>query len=170
MESFSKVFWVIGGKYTTYRKIGVDCVNRVLKSLKGPGAAPVKINTITIQRRRGRPIVTESYPLYGSGEISETPQVAADRSRLPLQTIEYLMGKYGTRYIDLLKLIETRPELKNPICSCSPVIAAQVMYSIQTEMAQTPEDVILRRLGLQYLACATKQCEKFIQSQFSNED
>ena len=76
------------------------------------------------------------------------------------------MEKYGTRYVDVLKLTENRPELKNSICTCSPAIGAQVIYSIETEMAQTPADILNRRLGLGYLKCSTKECEKFIRSRF----
>ena len=149
VESFSGLFLVIGGKYTTYRKIALDCVNKVLKSLKGVSS--------------GSAIVADYYPLYGSGEISESAQSAAGRFNLPAQTVEYLMQKYGTRYADVLKLTENHPELKNPICSCSPAIGAQVVYSIQTEMAQTAEDVFDRRLGLGYLECPTLHCRKYIE-------
>ncbi len=174
VESFSGLFLVIGGKYTIYRKIALDCVNRILKSLQGvtgvAGAAPVAPTTIkTFQGNRGRPIVADYYPLYGSGEISDSPQIAADRFGLPVKTVEYLMEKYGTRYLDVLKLTEGQPKLKKPICTCSPTIAAQILYSIQTEMAQTPEDIIDRRLGLAYLLCPSKQCEKLIRSQWFSD-
>ena len=175
--SFSGLFFVIGGKYTTYRKIAMDCVNRILKRLKGSGAAGDGAGAgLTPRReiaeRQARPVSSrphfspELYPLYGSGEISESPQVAAGRFGLPIETVQYLMEKYGTRYVDVLKLTENRLELKNPICSCSPAIGAQIVYSIETEMAQTPEDIIHRRLGLGYLMCPTQQCRKNIERSF----
>ncbi len=167
--SFSGLFFVIGGKYTTYRKIAMDCVNRILKSLQNPSGVGARAGLTPrreIAERQARPISFESYPLYGSGEISESAQAAADRVGLPIKTVTYLMGKYGTRYIDVLKLTENHPELKNPICSCSPAIGAQVVYSIETEMAQTPEDIIHRRLGLGYLMCPTQQCRKNIERIF----
>lgn len=186
-ESFSGIFFVIGGKYTTYRKIARDCVERIWGSLRnsgrtragltparphffqsagGPHRPACQLEKYLAGRRQARPAFSEYYPLYGSGEISESPQAAADRFGLSAKTVTYLMEKYGTRYLDVLTLTQNHPELKNPICSCSPAIGAQIVYSIETEMAQTPEDIIHRRLGLGYLRCSTKECEKVIRSHF----
>lgn len=161
--SFSGLFFVIGGKYTTYRKIAMDCVNRVLKSLDEGVPRCILANLPRIRMQEaGHPLVAESYPLYGSGEIPESAPAASDRFGLPVKTVTYVMEKYGTRYLDVLSLTQNRPELKNPLCACSPAIGAQLAYSIETEMAQTPEDIIWRRLGLGYLSCPTKECAKSI--------
>ncbi len=136
----SGVWVVIGGKYTTYRKIAEDCVKRFI---------PVKTD--------------DQYPLYGSGMIKEKTADIAAQSGIAAATMEYLMNKYGTRYQDVVALTQKNPELKKPICSCSPAIAAQIVYAVETEMAQTKEDIIERRLGLKYLDCPTKACEKNIE-------
>ena len=39
-------------------------------------------------------------------------------------------------------------KLKERICTCSPAIAAQVVYARDVEMAQNVEDVMERRLGI----------------------
>ena len=57
------------------------------------------------------------------------------------------MEFYGTRYIDVLRLIQNNPALKEPLCACSPAIKAQVVYAIETEMAVKDEDIIKRRLS-----------------------
>ena len=144
VESFSGMLLVIGGKYTTYRKIAEDCVNKITKVRKD-----------------------EEFRLYGSGTISEEPEFVAQREGVPVETARYLMDRYGVRYSDVLKLTKNNPDLKKPLCSCSEAIAAQAVYSIQTEMARKPEDVIRRRLGIGYLGCKTKQCEKTIERFFT---
>ncbi|MFA5060147.1 MAG: glycerol-3-phosphate dehydrogenase [Candidatus Omnitrophota bacterium] len=135
----SGVTFVIGGKYTTYRAIAEDCLKRVLK----------------IRSK-------EEFRVYGSGVVIEKPEEIAKKFRIELESAQALVNKYGTRYKDVLKLTETNSSLKERFCSCNPFIKAQVIYSIKNELAQTPEDIIERRLGLCFYQCATKDCEKFI--------
>ncbi len=156
VQAQSGLFFVIGGKYTTYRVIARDCLKKVFGKRKGPPA----------KNRGGGPLLSqtdEDYPLYGSGPLIQTPAAAARQFDVSRETVEHLMGKYGTRYEDVLRLTLENPELKKPLCTCSPAIAAQVVYSIQVEMARRPEDIILRRLGIGYLGCGTKTCERMIE-------
>ena len=94
--------------------------------------------------------------------VKESAEDLTGQYGLGAQTVKYLMNKYGTRYRDVLDLTKKDKRLKEPICRCSPAIGAQVVYSIQVEMAVTPEDIIWRRLGLGYLSCPTKECETVI--------
>jgi glycerol-3-phosphate dehydrogenase len=139
-ETYSGLIFVTGGKYTAYRKIAEECLRKF---------TPIPVDT--------------DYPLYGAGEIKETPQDAAKRCELPKETIELLMSQYGTRYQDVLRLTETDPQLRERLCGCSPMIEAQVVYAIQTEMAQTLDDIVWRRLGLGFYDCPTKNCREVIQ-------
>lgn len=142
-ESNDGVTYVIGGKYTTYRKIAEECISRFVD---------------------GKPVDTESeFKLYGTGEIGEDFSRIAEDYNLHQSTVEYLMGLYGVRYIDVLKLIDKDPELNQTICSCSPIIRAQVVYSIETEMARKDVDIIQRRLSLGYSACNSGECRKVIE-------
>ena len=143
-EAYSGVIYVIGGKYTTYRKIAEDCLKRIVRS---------------------RPLADTraGFPVYGSGEITEGAQVVAERNGLDIDIVKYLMDFYGTRYIDVLQLIQNDPALKEPLCACSPAIRAQVVYAIETEMAVRNEDIIRRRLSLVYRPCRSGQCMKEIQ-------
>jgi glycerol-3-phosphate dehydrogenase len=137
-ESYSGVLYVIGGKYTTYRKIAENVVRH-----------------ITRQKPRD---TKESYPVYGGGIIEGSPEHAAEKYGIDVKTVQYLMSFYGSRYADVLKLFEQYPQSRKPLCTCSPAIIAQVIYSIETELAKTKEDIIERRLGLHYLECPTRQC------------
>jgi len=74
-----------------------------------------------------------------------------------------LMDFYGIRFRDVLSLIENDPGLKEPICSCSSVIRAQIKYAIESEMAATQEDIVNRRLTLGYSGCQSGECRKVIE-------
>jgi len=141
-ESYSGMIYVMGGKYTTYRKIAEDVLHRlVTKSL---------VDTSKI------------FPVYGSGLIRESAEAAARPYGLEPGLVKSLMNYYGVRFKDVLALIERDASLKEKICTCSNVIRAQIVYAIESEMAQTEEDIIMRRLTLGYRECSTHQCQRAI--------
>jgi glycerol-3-phosphate dehydrogenase len=142
-ESSSGLIYVMGGKYTMYRKIAEDVVRRVAR----------------------KPLVDtrKLFPVYGSGTPAGEPAAVARQYNVELDLVRALMDFYGTRYGDVLKLTEEDAALKEPICACSPVIRAQVVYAVRTEMARTPEDIITRRLTLGYTGCADGRCRREIQ-------
>ena len=143
----SGVTYVMGGKYTTYRRIAEDCLKKFMYLKTRPSL---------------------EYPLYGSGVPTEsTSEVAADFG-VKEETVQYLKDKYGMRYLDVLSLTRGDSSLKQELCDCSPAICAQVVYSIEIEMAQNVDDVLTRRLGLTYVACASQQCRTFIEKIFKN--
>ncbi len=145
-RSYSGVLYVLGGKYTTYRKIAEECLTLLLnRKLRSSNS---------------------DYPLFGSGEIKESSEAIAKEFGADLETVEYLISKYGSRYRDILNLTKKDPSWKNKICTCTPAILAQIVYSKEVEMAKTPEDIIWRRLGIGYVDCQTKKCRDLIQKLF----
>jgi glycerol-3-phosphate dehydrogenase len=143
-ESFSGTIYVMGGKYTTYRKIAEDVVRKLTK----------------------KPLVNtrKKFPVYGSGDIKDTVDTLAQRYELAPEIIKALISFYGVRFVDVIKRVEQDAALKVPICSCCPVILAQVVYAIETEMARTVEDIIMRRLVIGYKECPTGECRKTVRS------
>ena len=123
--SKSGVIFVVGGKYTTYRKVAEDCMNRIHRIYE-----------------------KEEFTVYGSGPISERVEIVAARTGLEREVVQSLMDLYGSRYQDVLKLVEKDPSLKEKILDTPPVIKAQLVYSVETEMARTVEDITDRRLSL----------------------
>ena len=61
---------------------------------------------------------------------------------------DHLLTTYGTRYNDIIQLVEENPSLGKTICSSSPIIKAEVVYAVRNEMAQKLSDVVLRRTEL----------------------
>ena len=145
--SYSGLIYVMGGKYTTYRKIAEDVVNKLTK----------------------KPLVDtqEQFPVYGSGVIEENASTVGQKYGLNSEVVQSLMDFYGSRYDDVLSLIDGGPSLKEPICSCSSIIRAQVVYALEVEMANTEEDIIERRLMLKFIDCQSGECRKVIKEMLS---
>lgn len=146
----SGIWFVMGGKYTTYRAIAEEAVARAL-----PHLAP--------KMPFGR-----QYTLYGSGGSNEELKILSQRYDVPLDLVRYLLGIYGSRFSDVLNITRGNNQLKERICSCSPAIVAQVVYAQQVEMAQTVEDVMERRLDLSYMGCPKGDCRRIIEEILKN--
>lgn len=140
-ESSSGVVYIMGGKYTTYRKIAEDALKKIKKDIKN----------------------SEDYPLYGAGPISDSAQSVAMNYDMSANTVEHLIKTYGNKYKNVLSLIAKDHSLKERICDCSPTIKAQVIYAIQNELAVHADDIFNRRLNLIYKSCLTKRCLKTIE-------
>lgn len=142
-RSYSGILYVVGGKYTTYRKVAQHCMEKILnKKLQDD---------------------QEHYPVFGSGTMEEDVQQIAQLYLVSQELVQYLQSFYGTRFQEVLHLTRYDPALKGPICPCSPIIGAQVRYALQYEMAHTVED-IKRRLALWSVDCASQQCQQMIEA------
>lgn len=63
---------------------------------------------------------------------------------LPSAAMVRLLNCYGSRITRLLSLMREEPELARPVVSDSPLLAVQVAYATDFEMARIPEDVLSR--------------------------
>lgn len=140
----SGIYFVMGGKYTTYRAIAEEAVAKALPSFasKMPYAG--------------------EFTLYGSLGVNEELKILSQRFEVSIDLLRFLQDVYGGRFIDVLNLTRENKRLKEKICSCSPTIAAQVVYARDVEMAQNMEDIVERRLGLSFLDCPEGTCRKRI--------
>jgi glycerol-3-phosphate dehydrogenase len=132
-DSASGLISILGGKWTTYRLMAERTINRVEQSLGRKLAA----------------CRTREYPLAGAQGYSAdywrtlTP-------RVPEPTARHLAAKYGTHAGEVLELISADESLGEPLIAGVPQIRAQVVYAIRSEMAETIEDILARRIGLQF--------------------
>lgn len=106
----------------------------------------------------------QDYALVGSGAIPETVAESAQTFGVSEPTIVYLRELYGTRTRQVLSLLREDASLKLPLCDCSLAIRAQVVYALKQELAQVPEDIYTRRLGLNYLLCLSQRCRVEIEN------
>ena len=140
VDGRSRLITVTGGKLTTYRSMAAEAVDHVIRGL------PPK-------RRGGWPgeSGTAREPLPGS----EARDLAAFRTRglsvgLPAETVEHLLRHYGSESAGIMNLGMGNRALFERLDPGHPAIAAEVIHAARRELAQTVEDVLVRRVHLYY--------------------
>jgi glycerol-3-phosphate dehydrogenase len=117
LVSSSGLVTITGGKWTTYRRMGEDCVNRVAQL----GGFP------SVGSR------TASLPLHGSSTASEIFSPPAH------------LAVYGADRRKIEELAVSEHSLGAPLHARLPYLQAEVVWAARVEMARTVEDVLARR-------------------------
>ena len=134
-EGVSNLFSLIGGKLTTYRNVGEEMVDQVLKKMK----------------RSPEPCATDSLPLPGCilPDDRRRQQAVKDYgSTLSINVIDNLFNIYGARALEVLALTKDRTELTAQISPDRLDIKAQIVYAVNFEFAHTLIDIARRRTTL----------------------
>jgi glycerol-3-phosphate dehydrogenase len=113
---------VIGGKWTTYRKMGQDVVDL----------------TERVGSLRGRASSTANLALHAAPP--QPPRPSWDESD------EDPLAIYGTDRAAVLELAERETSYSQRLSPQLPYILAQVAWGVEHEMARTVEDILARRL------------------------
>ena len=123
---------IAGGKYTTYRVMAKDAVDAAVRGLERTVPASC----------------TERVLLAGAdGYLGDhnARHLIAERSGLPVRTVEHLLGRYGSLVSELLDLVAERPELGEPLASAPEYLRVEALYAASHEGALHLEDVLTRR-------------------------
>ena len=126
---------VVGVKFTESRYVAEQTVDMAFKKL---GQHPP-------------PSQTAQTPVFG-GDVSDLSSYIKDESqRLSNQSfseaVPSLIGRYGSRYQQVLDLLPQDIKRGNRSDPCEQVIRAEVLHGIREEGAQTFADVVFRRIG-----------------------
>ncbi len=136
----SNIHAIAGGKYTTYRLMAKELVDR-LESLLG---------------KKGK-CRTDRVPLYGwmstkRKDWNNWSIIAMEnltiRYQLPKDVARHLL-RYGKNYLKICEEMDYDPQLRERISEYRPDIFAEIDYFIKHEKAITLNDVMLRRTQLQ---------------------
>lgn len=130
-ETSSGMLTITGGKYTTWRRMGKQVVDRIVER-EGLNAA----------------CRTAEIPLG----LPARPEDLETDLDLPDGAIEQLAFRYGHGAREVLDLCAERPELAQPILEGFPDLLAEVVIATRNEQARKVSDVILRRTRLGLLA------------------
>lgn len=106
---------VTGGKWTTYRKMGEDVIDRA----------------VAVGGLDERPSVTESMPLHG---YEETPGDLGEG-----------LTEYGSDARAIREIIQEDASLGDLLHPDLPYVGAEIVWAARQEMARTVEDVLARR-------------------------
>ena len=135
VDPASGLISIMGGKWTTHRAMAEDTIHVVQKALGLPQTESLTRNHIL----HGGEGFTDDYwkKLCRAHPISEG-------------TARHLAAKFGTASEKLLELTAADPALMQPIHAEGRAIRAEVVYAVRYEMAATIEDVLARRVGMQF--------------------
>jgi glycerol-3-phosphate dehydrogenase len=137
VDQQSGLISILGGKWTTYRAMGQDTIDAV-ESYLGQAV---------------RPSPTRHHRLQGANGYR--PEHWKDLVRefgLEEPSARHLAQKFGTGAAEVVLWTKTDPELRRSIVSGAAAIRAEIVHAIRREMAVTIEDVLARRLGLEYFS------------------
>jgi glycerol-3-phosphate dehydrogenase len=125
---------VIGVKYTTGRSVAEQSVDAIVRKLG----------------RRADSCATNRAALPGAARdlAAVTNAVQALLPSGDPETAAHLAASYGTTAVRVLEPAKARPELFNRISPRHVAVAAEVVFSIRQEMAQTLIDVVARRIDI----------------------
>jgi glycerol-3-phosphate dehydrogenase len=113
---------IVGGKWTTYRKMGEDVINK---------AAPIAALPILESP-------TPEMPLYAAPTIQDASE---ERGGTP----EEALSMYGTDARHVRALTEDNPDLQARIHPNLPYTRAEIVWGVRFEMSRTLEDALARR-------------------------
>ena len=129
---------IFGGKLTTYRSMGEKVINKVQKRHEPAGKWVAN---------------TQNDPLPGGARVcaktlssvhAESIKLGVDESLLKI-----LKFRYGSRWIEIIRLIAENRELLTPIGNPN-YLKAEIAFAIREEMAKDLDDFILRRTKIAY--------------------
>ena len=130
---------IAGGKYTTYRVMAKDVVDRAVIEL----------------RRLTQDSVTEKLPLVGADgyfALEQQKERIAQESGLDVATITHLLNRHGSLISEILDLVKAQPQLATKLDEDLPYIKAEIVYAASHEGARSVDDVISRRTRLSFEA------------------
>jgi glycerol-3-phosphate dehydrogenase len=120
---------VLGGKITAYRAVAEQTIDLVCHKLAAKA-----------------PCTTAEVPLPGAPIVpQQSLQQAANERGLALDTVSHLAFLYGSRFSQVLDILNRNPKGAQRLCPHSQDILAQVQHAVEQESALTIEDFLLRR-------------------------
>lgn len=138
-ETRSGMVNVAGGHITGYRVMANNVVDRVCMQLSDVTAREAKTSTAML----GGWSSTQEF-------VTRSSEISAHARKLDMEpaVIEHLIASYGAEAAAIIGLVEFDKTMGDRICANYPVILAEIIFVVQTEMAVSLEDVLFRRLPI----------------------
>lgn len=135
VDPASGLISIMGGKWTTHRAMAEDTIHTAQHVLGLPQTESKSRNHI----------------LYGGEGFTDDYWKGLCREH-PISegTARHLAAKFGTASQKVLELTTDNPDLLQTILPGGRAIRVEVVYAVRYEMAVTIEDVLARRLGMQF--------------------
>jgi len=128
---------IAGGKYTTYRVMAADAVD----------AAVAELDDVDIPAS-----TTADIPLVGAVGFTDLwadRASLAERWHLPVEMVELLLRRHGSRVSEVFDAMTEDPRLREPLPPDGRHLAAEAVVAVTHQGALDLEDVLVRRLRLE---------------------
>ncbi|MHA2352228.1 MAG: FAD-dependent oxidoreductase [Candidatus Thorarchaeota archaeon] len=99
---------------------------------------------------------THNKPLPGNEDDVDI-EALSTKYGVSMHALERLRARRGTETVKILEMTKAHPEWKTTICTCEPIIEAEIRYAIREEFPQTLND-LRRRLRLGTGPCQGTFC------------
>eukprot|EP01071_Lankesteria_metandrocarpae_P007693 Lankesteria_metandrocarpae@DN4755_c0_g1_i2.p1 len=139
---------LMGGKWTTYRRMAEDCVDKVLALHSMPRVRKPRTKFMLLSNainKDGRFLPTEIN--FTGGML---PVRLVHKFGIQIEQARHLVRNYGFRAVDLCELGEQLGLLERLVPEL-PYLRAEVVYAVRNELACTPVDVLARRLRIAFI-------------------
>jgi len=154
--SDSGLVTIAGGKWTTYRRMAKDTVDKALEiSNLFPGTKKPKCNTEKIKMIGAEnwelaffTVIAQDYKRMKTVK-SKHNNWEPSLVRIPQDMAKHLSRSYGTRSMRVAEIAQNG--YGNRLAEGFPYLEAEVVYAAQEEYACTVVDVLARRLRLAFL-------------------
>lgn len=145
-EPIEGLISVVGGKWTTSRRLGESVMDRVLPRLRK--LDPASAGRIKDVRTDKEPLA--GFPSFGASASELWEQVALTHHRIPDTILNHLFTLYGTEFQEILEIGRKDPDMMKRLSDAPGRldILAQIQYAVEKESAQTLTDILSRRLAI----------------------
>jgi len=141
---------VEGGKYTIFRRLAERVVD--LAADLARSADPERVIDPCATATRTLPGAVAEWPEWRDREVRALAR------RLPRESAERLVDRYGVRAREVLAPARGDTELLHPACDDHPHLLVEAVHAMREELAVTVGDALLRRLDLAWWDCGGRRC------------
>ncbi len=174
-QSRTGLITIAGGKWTTYRKMAEDTVDRIASRAPSSSPSSLSLSARSATIANAGPCVSARVQLLGAAGWSLASPSSLERLGLPTPIAQHLADSYGDKAAAVAAIaaassaagntssassgggdgassadVELGP-LARPLARGFPFIEAEVVYAARHEYAQTAIDVLARRTRLAFL-------------------
>ncbi|THV33945.1 glycerol-3-phosphate dehydrogenase/oxidase [Glycomyces buryatensis] len=135
VEPEAGLFFVAGGKLTTYRVMAKDAVDAAANRI-GPDVPASGTHLLPL-------LGADGYDSYWARR-----NMLAKRFKAPLHLVEHLLHRYGNLTPELLRLAAEQPQLRRALPGTEDYLRAEVVFAARAEGALHLDDILTRRLRI----------------------
>jgi glycerol-3-phosphate dehydrogenase len=150
------IWAVAGGKYTTFRLMAEQTVDRLVEELRSRSPAlrvgPCRTAELGYHGAPQLPGGAGSDPraAFAAWQAREAGSIGR-RFGLPPDVCRHLASAYGTCAAEVAALVGEEPALGARIAAGRPFVRAEMRYAVQREMCRSAADFLVRRTQLRFL-------------------